>query len=86
VSSEMGRPLHYTIDHRNRFSARNELARLCQVVLRTAPGELLSTDGIDVHVADLREGETYHTSPLRQALVDLGGCRTALVSDCARTR
>ena len=39
-----------------------------------------------VHVADLREGETYHISPLRQALVDLGGCRTALVSDCARTR
>jgi PAS domain S-box-containing protein len=32
-----------------------------------------------VHVADLQEGEVYRTSPLRQALVDLGGARTGLV-------
>ena len=32
-----------------------------------------------VHVADLREGETYHISPLRQALVDLGGARTSIL-------
>ena len=29
------------------------------------------------HVADLREGEAHHTSPLRQALVDLGGARSS---------
>jgi two-component system NtrC family sensor kinase len=32
-----------------------------------------------VHVADLKEGEIYRTSPLRQALVDLGGARTGLI-------
>jgi GAF domain-containing protein len=32
-----------------------------------------------VHVADLREGEAYHTSPLRQALVDLGGARSSIL-------
>jgi hypothetical protein len=31
---------------RNRYFARNELSRLCLGVLRTAPGELLSTDDI----------------------------------------
>ena len=30
-------------------------------------------------VADLREGEVYRTSPLRRALVDLGGARTGIV-------
>ena len=30
-------------------------------------------------VADLREGEVYRTSPLRRALVDLGGARTEIV-------
>ena len=34
------------IYRRNRYFARNELARLCQGVLRTAAGELLSTDDI----------------------------------------
>src|SRR5438105_10657024 len=32
-----------------------------------------------VHIADLMEGEVYRTSPLRQALVDLGGARTGLI-------
>src|SRR6516165_10937073 len=32
-----------------------------------------------VHVEDLKEGEVYRTSPLRQALVDLGGARTGLI-------
>jgi two-component system, NtrC family, sensor kinase len=32
-----------------------------------------------VHIADLKEGEVYRTSSLRQALVDLGGARTGLV-------
>ena len=32
-----------------------------------------------VHVLDLKEGEVYQTSPLRQALVDLGGARTGLI-------
>ena len=32
-----------------------------------------------VHVPDLKEGEVYQTSPLRQALVDLGGARTGLI-------
>ena len=32
-----------------------------------------------VQIADLKEGEIYRTSPLRQALVDLGGARTGLV-------
>src|SRR5215468_4386234 len=32
-----------------------------------------------VHVVDLKEGEVYRTSPLRQALVDLGGARTGLI-------
>jgi hypothetical protein len=31
---------------RNRYFARNELSRLCLGVLRTAAGELLSTDDI----------------------------------------
>jgi adenylate cyclase len=31
-----------------------------------------------VHIADLKEGEVYQTSPLRQALVDLGGARTGI--------
>jgi hypothetical protein len=31
---------------RNRYFARNELSRLCLAVLRTAAGELLSTDDI----------------------------------------
>jgi hypothetical protein len=31
---------------RNRYFARNELSRLCLSVLRTAAGELLSTDDI----------------------------------------
>ena len=30
-------------------------------------------------VADLREGDVYRTSPLRRALVDLGGARTGIV-------
>ncbi len=30
-------------------------------------------------VADLRDGEVYRTSPLRRALVDLGGARTGIV-------
>jgi hypothetical protein len=33
---------------RNRYFARNELSRLCLSVLRTAAGELLSTDEITV--------------------------------------
>jgi adenylate cyclase len=32
-----------------------------------------------VHIADLKEGEVYQTSPLRQALVDLGGARTGII-------
>ena len=32
-----------------------------------------------VHIADLKEGEVYRTSPLRQALVDLGGARTGII-------
>src|SRR5205085_2167529 len=32
-----------------------------------------------VHVVDLKEEEVYRTSPLRQALVDLGGARTGLI-------
>jgi class 3 adenylate cyclase/putative methionine-R-sulfoxide reductase with GAF domain len=32
-----------------------------------------------VHIADLTEGDVYRTSPLRQALVDLGGARTGIV-------
>jgi GAF domain-containing protein len=32
-----------------------------------------------VHVADLHEGEAYRTSPLRQALVDLGGARSSIL-------
>src|SRR5204862_4577639 len=32
-----------------------------------------------VQVSDLSEGEVYRTSPLRQALVDLGGARTGIV-------
>jgi GAF domain-containing protein len=32
-----------------------------------------------VHVADLMEGEVYRSSPLRRALVDLGGARTGIV-------
>jgi GAF domain-containing protein len=32
-----------------------------------------------VHVADLMEGEGYHASPLRKALVDLGGARTSIL-------
>jgi len=32
-----------------------------------------------VHIVDLMEGEVYRTSPLRQALVNLGGARTGIV-------
>jgi GAF domain-containing protein len=32
-----------------------------------------------VHVTDLMDGDVYRTSPLRQALVDLGGARTGLI-------
>jgi hypothetical protein len=32
-----------------------------------------------VHVVDLIEGEVYRTSPLRQALVDLGDARTGII-------
>src|SRR5204862_2462761 len=32
-----------------------------------------------VHIDDLKEGEGYQTSPLRRALVDLGGARTGLI-------
>jgi two-component system, NtrC family, sensor kinase len=32
-----------------------------------------------VHVADLMDGSVYQTSPLRQALVDLGGARTGMI-------
>jgi GAF domain-containing protein len=32
-----------------------------------------------VHIADLMEGEVYSTSPLRQALVNLGGARTGII-------
>jgi signal transduction histidine kinase len=32
-----------------------------------------------VHVTDLMEGEVYRNSPLRRALVDLGGARTGLI-------
>src|SRR5204863_7918080 len=35
---------------RNRYFARNELSRLCLGVLRTAAGELLSTDEITARV------------------------------------
>jgi hypothetical protein len=35
---------------RNRYFARNELSRLCLGVLRTAAGELLSTDDIEGQV------------------------------------
>jgi hypothetical protein len=38
------------IYRRNRYFARNELSRLCLGVLRTAAGELLSTDDIAVRV------------------------------------
>jgi hypothetical protein len=34
------------IYRRNRYFARNELSRLCLAVLRTAAGELLSTDDV----------------------------------------
>src|SRR5215831_17294248 len=51
---------------------------------RDAPGSSNSYaqilgDAPYVHVADLREGEAYHTSPLRQALVDLGGARSSIL-------
>src|SRR4029077_19449392 len=32
-----------------------------------------------VHIADLMEGDVYRTSPLRQALVNLGGARTGII-------
>src|SRR4029077_3385039 len=32
-----------------------------------------------VHIADLMEGDVYRTSPLRQALVNLGGARTSII-------
>jgi GAF domain-containing protein/HAMP domain-containing protein/anti-sigma regulatory factor (Ser/Thr protein kinase) len=32
-----------------------------------------------VHIADLMDGDVYRTSPLRKALVDLGGARTGIV-------
>jgi PAS domain S-box-containing protein len=32
-----------------------------------------------VHVPDLKDGDVYRSSPLRQALVDLGGARTSLI-------
>jgi hypothetical protein len=39
---------------RNRYFARNELSRLCLGVLRTAVGELLSTDDIAGRVIDAK--------------------------------
>jgi hypothetical protein len=42
---------------RNRYFARNELSRLCLGVLRTAAGELLSTDQIAGRVIAAK-GET----------------------------
>ena len=44
LDPEMIRPKR--IYRRNRYFARNELSRLCLGVLRTAAGELLSTDDI----------------------------------------
>jgi GAF domain-containing protein len=32
-----------------------------------------------VHITDLMDGEVYRSSPLRQALVDIGGARTGLI-------
>jgi adenylate cyclase len=32
-----------------------------------------------VHITDLKEGAVYQSSPLRQALVDLGGARTGII-------
>src|SRR5215469_12911044 len=32
-----------------------------------------------VHITDLKEGDVYQSSPLRQALVDLGGARTGII-------
>ena len=32
-----------------------------------------------VYITDLKEGDVYNSSPLRQALVDLGGARTGII-------
>src|SRR5262249_46133533 len=32
-----------------------------------------------VHVTDLQEGDAYRTSPLRRALIELGGARTSML-------
>jgi hypothetical protein len=57
---------------RNRYFARNELSRLCLGVLRTAAGELLSTDDIAVRVI-ITKGFDATDSMLRAAIRDQVG-------------
>jgi hypothetical protein len=57
---------------RNRYFARNELSRLCLGVLRTAAGELLSTDDIAGRVIDAK-GFDAADGILRRAIRDQVG-------------
>ena len=57
---------------RNRYFARNELSRLCLSVLRTATGELLSTDEIACLVIEVK-GFDGKDAILRAAIRDQTG-------------
>jgi hypothetical protein len=59
---------------RNRYFARNELSRLCLGVLRTAAGELLSTDDITDGVVAAK-GFDAGDAILRAAIRDQAGSR-----------
>jgi chromosome condensin MukBEF MukE localization factor len=57
--------------HRNRYFARNELSRLCLGVLRTAAGELLSTDDIASRVMLVKQfepGDTILRAAVREQI------------------
>lgn len=60
------------IYRRNRYFARNELSRLCLGVLRTAAGELLSTDDITARVIAAK-GFDSGDAILRNAIRDQVG-------------
>jgi hypothetical protein len=64
------------IYRRNRYFARNELSRLCLGVLRTAAGELLSTDDIAGRVI-ASKGQPPLGSP-----VEGQGCSRRIVCHC----
>jgi hypothetical protein len=67
LDPEMLRPKR--VYRRNRYFARNELSRLCLGVLRTAAGELLSTDEIAGRVIagkDFDIGDTILRAAIRQ--------------------